>query len=122
MPSKNVIDCSSYPDIQELLVSAECAITDYSSCIFDYLLTYNPAFIYARDLDEFDEERGFYYPFSTTPLSVARNNDELVANIFAFDVDSYRQKVKNFIESKGCIDDGNSSKRVVELIKESMQM
>ena len=117
MPSENVIDCSHYPDIQELLVSAECAITDYSSCIFDYLLTYKPAFVYARDLEEFDEERGFYYPFSATPLSVAKNNDELINNITNFDEKTYKQSVKSFLEGKGCIDDGNAAKRVVELIQ-----
>lgn len=120
MPSENVIDCSYYPDIQELLVSAECAITDYSSCIFDYLLTMQPAFIYARDLEEFDEERGFYYPFSSTPFTVARTNEELINNIHNFEWDKYKQNVKTFLESKGCIDDGNASKRVVELIQECM--
>lgn len=117
MPSDNIIDCSKYPDIQELLVSADCAITDYSSCIFDYLLSGKPAFIYARDLAEFDEERGFYYPFSETPMSVAQTDNELAENIKSFDCISYKHKVNEFLKGKGCIDDGQASKRVAELIK-----
>lgn len=120
MPSENVIDCSYYPDIQDLLVSAECAITDYSSCIFDYLLTYKPAFIYARDLEEFDEERGFYYPFSSTPFSVAKTNEDLINNIHAFDRDKYKRDVKTFLKDKGCIDDGKSAKRIADFIQKCM--
>jgi CDP-glycerol glycerophosphotransferase len=42
-----IINASQYPDMQELLASADCVISDYSSCIFDYLLCKKPAFIYS---------------------------------------------------------------------------
>lgn len=119
--SENIIDCSNYPDIQELLVSADVAITDYSSCIFDYLLSSKPAFIYAVDIDEFDEERGFYYPFSSTPLSVAKNDDELCENILNFDMDKFKNKNVEFLKDKGCIEDGHAAERVVDFIQELME-
>ena len=37
-----VVDVSCYPDIQELMVFTDAMITDYSSCIFDFILTYKP--------------------------------------------------------------------------------
>ena len=43
-------------DVQELLAAADVMISDYSSCIFDYLLAKKPAFIYATDIDEYEGE------------------------------------------------------------------
>ena len=44
---KNV---SPFPDVQELLAAADCLITDYSSIIYEFMLTKRPAFIFATDL------------------------------------------------------------------------
>ena len=113
----NVTDVTFYPDIQELLVSTDIAITDYSSCIFDFMLTKRPAFIYANDIEKYNNERGFYYPLTETPFPIARNNDELIENIKNFDFADYQNKINNFLKEKGCIDDGLASERVVKLIE-----
>lgn len=118
---KNVIDVSWYPDIQELLVSADCMITDYSSCIFDFMLSRKPAFIYATDIEDYNSERGFYYPLKSTPFPIAKNNEELIKNIENFDNDKYQTNVEEFLKEKGCIDDGHASERVVNLIKELIE-
>ena len=118
--SKYLFDLSSYDDVQELLASCDAAITDYSSCIFDFVLTKRPAFIYAPDIEKYDKERGFYYSIYDTPFLVAKNNDELMINIKNFDNDIYLKKVEDFLLEKGCIDDGNASKRAVELIENLM--
>ncbi len=119
IPKNNasIIDVTQYPDIQELLASADIAITDYSSCIFDFMLTKKPGFIYATDIEEYNTERGFYYPLEETPFPIARNNEELIQNILNFDNEKYQQKVEKFLKDKGCIEDGHASERVVELIK-----
>ena len=117
----NVIDGTFYPDIQELLVSADCAISDYSSCIFDFMLSRKPAFIFATDIEKFNTSRGFYYPLETTPFPIAANNNELINNIKTFDFESYKNRVENFIKDKGCIEDGNASKRTADLIEEIME-
>ena len=118
---ERVIDATFYPDIQELLISADAAITDYSSCIFDFLFTKRPGFIFATDIDTFDQERGFYYPLSETPFPVATNNDEICNNIQNFELEPYQQKVDEFIKGKGCIDDGHASERVVDSIEKTMK-
>ena len=115
-----IFDGTTYPDIQELLATSDIAITDYSSCIFDFMLSRKPAFIYASDIANFDSERGFYYPLTATPFPVAENNKELGENIMKFDYEEYKQKVEEFLKEKGCIEDGRASERVVELIKEKM--
>lgn len=113
----NVVDVSDYPDIQELLISADIMITDYSSCIFDFMLAGKPAFIYATDIEQYNTERGFYYPLETTPFPIAQNNDELIENIHNFKIEEYKNKLELFLKDKGCIEDGNAAKRVVDLIE-----
>lgn len=114
---KDIIDVSLYPDIQELLYIADIAITDYSSCIFDFMLSKKPGFIFATDIEKYDNERGFYYPLEETPFPIARNTDELIKNIENFDREKYEKEVEDFIKSKGCMEDGHASERVVDLIE-----
>lgn len=116
--SETVIDASFYPDIQELLLASDIAITDYSSCIFDFMLARRPGFIFATDIKDFNTERGFYYPLENTPFPIATNNSELVNNILNFDDIKYQQDVNKFLEDKGCMEDGYASKRVVDLIEQ----
>lgn len=114
----NIVNASSYSDIQELLVSSDIAITDYSSCIFDFMLSRKPAFIFATDIEKFNNERGFYYPLESTPFPIAKNNEELIQNILDFDNEKYKREVEEFLTDKGCVEDGNATERVVDLIKE----
>ena len=117
---KNSINATSYSDIQELLLAADCMITDYSSCIFDFMLSKKPAFIFAVDKDKYSSERGLYYPLEATPFPVAINNQKLIENIKYFDNNSYIEKVNKFFEEKGCVEDGHASQRVVNLIEKTI--
>ncbi|MDR0942395.1 MAG: CDP-glycerol glycerophosphotransferase family protein [Holosporales bacterium] len=116
----DIIDVSLYPDIQELLVTADICVTDYSSCIFDFMLSEKPGFIFASDIEQYNNERGFYYPLEDTPFPIATTTDELIENIKNFNLEEYKIKVREFIKSKGCIDDGHASERVVDLIEKLM--
>ena len=118
--SDNVIDGTFYPDIQELLVASDIAITDYSSCIFDFMLSYKPGFIFATDIEKFNNDRGFYYKLEETPFPIAKNNDELETNILNFDIEKYKAEVRAFIDGKGCIEDGKAASRTVDLIETIM--
>lgn len=113
----NVVNASEFPDMQELMLAADVAITDYSSWIFDYLLSGRPGFLLATDLRKFDQKRGFYYSLSETPFPVAESESELVRNIAAFNEADYRAKVAAFLKGKGCVEDGHASERVCDLIE-----
>ena len=114
----NVVRASEYDDMQELMVVADIGITDYSSWICDFLLTKKPGFIFATDLELYNNERGLYYPLESTPFPVAKNNAELMCNIEDFDNELYLGKVNDFIQRMGCIEDGHACERVVKEIKE----
>jgi CDP-glycerol glycerophosphotransferase len=113
---ENTIIASDYPDIQELLLAVDAGITDYSSWIFDFMLTRKMAFIFAPDLSDYDAERGFFYPLETTPFPVAYDMDSLINNIEKIDLHEYAKQISSFLDGKGCIEDGKATQRVVDLI------
>ncbi len=122
IPTSNIINATLYPDIQELLISADIGITDYSSWIFDFMLSKKPAFIYAEDIETYNTERGFYYSLERTPFLVAKNNEELINNIETFDYEKYKINVENFLKEKGCIEDGHASEKIVKLIDNAINI
>lgn len=118
---ENILDVTNYPDIQELITISDVAITDYSSWIYDFVLTGRPGFIYAPDIYHYVTERGFYYPLEHTPFPISKNNFELIEQVLNFDSENYNSKVKAFIEDKGCTEDGRASERTVNKIIELME-
>lgn len=112
----NYTNASNYPDAQELLAVADLLITDYSSIMFDFMLTHRPCFIYAKDIEEYEKMNGFYYPLDSTPFPIARNEEELIQNIKSFDNLKYQNDIKVFLNDKGSIDDGKASERIANLI------
>lgn len=113
---EDIVDASTYFDIQELMAAVDIGITDYSSWIFDFCLTNRPAFIYAKDINKYVNSRGFYYPLSETPFSIADSDDILCSNILDFDEQEYHNKVKQFLNDKQCYEVGNASERLVQFI------
>lgn len=111
-------DASLYPDMQELLVAADAGVTDYSSWAYDFILNCRPLFIYASDLEAYDQARGFYYPLESTPFFVARDNDELERGVESFDETAYAGGVARFLQEKGCYEDGQASVRAADKILE----
>ena len=107
--------------MQELLVAADALITDYSSCIYDFLLTRRPGFIYAPDRKKYEAGRGLCYPLSETPFPVAETNEQLIQAIRSFDEVAYRTRVEEFLRGKGSIDDGRASARVADLIESILE-
>ena len=116
---KNVINATSYNDMQELLCASDIGITDYSSWMCDFVLTKRPGFLFATDIKEYmNDERGFYYPLSSTPFGLAESNEELYNKIINFDEKKYLKDVDKFLDKLGCYEKGNASKRVVKKIQE----
>ena len=110
-----VIDITDYVDMQEIITIADLAISDYSSWIYDFVLTDRPGFIYATDIDDYtSRERGLAFPLEITPFPIAKNNDEMIKNIENFDKDRYEVNRKQFVEDRGSVEDGKASLRVVD--------
>lgn len=117
----SIINVSYYADLQEILAVADACISDYSSCIFDFLHTGRPAFIYASDHASFERSRGLYYSLTQTPFPIAENNQQMSENIRLFDSEAYHAKVSRFLKGKGSVDDGHAAERFVNFIQTILQ-
>ena len=121
--SEKIINATHYPDLQELLVSVDFMITDYSSCIFDYAISKKPAMIYASDIEEYNKrERDFAIKLEDTPFPIATNSIELKNIIKNYDIKKYEKKLENFYNNIGLKETGKSCEKIAEIIKEIIDM
>lgn len=112
----DVLDASDYSDINELILASEWVISDYSSCMFDALEAGKRVALYASDVAEYVNERGFYFTFEELPFHLSETNDDLIDFLMRFDADEYRERGARFLERCGVLDDGNAAGRVVEYL------
>lgn len=116
--SENIYNASSYDDMQELLVSTDILITDYSSSMFEFSLRKSPCFLYVPDVKEYMKDRNFYFTLNELPFSIGEDNSKLIEAILNFDEHTYIDKLDKFFKLQGVVDDGFASERVVKKIKD----
>ena len=109
-------NATDYPDMQDLLLSADVLLTDYSSCMWDFSLMHKPCFLYARDISEYRGERDFYTPIEDWPFPLASDNAELARVIGAFDETAYRTAVRAHHAALGATETGTATAQCVERI------
>lgn len=113
----SVINATPYGEVNELTVSSDLVITDYSSCMFDALEAGKRVLLYASDMEQYLKEREFYFDLRELPFLLAENNDELEEIITSrFDEAVYAKKTAAFRERLGFCNSANSSKKVVSYI------
>ena len=104
--------------IEDLLMVADICVTDYSSVVFEYALMEKPMIFFAYDLEEYYDERGFYYPYkSFVPGPIVKTTKELVdyiEKIEEFDMERIRVFRQKYMS--GC--DGHSTERILENVLE----
>ena len=116
-PDANIVNCTKYPDMQELLYASDIVITDYSSLMWDFSLTMRPCMIFAPDIEEYERDRGFYTPVSKWPFPIAKSNEELIENIRSFSLAEYQKRVREHYEDMRSYENGTACQRAVELIE-----
>ena len=113
-----VRDVTDQMEIDELLMVSDVCMTDYSSLVFEFALFERPLLFYAPDLDEYNDWRGFYYPYEEiTPGPVVRRTEEIADYLLHLSGRFDRQQVSAFRSRfmEGC--DGHASDRVVALVR-----
>ena len=114
--TNNIVNASYYPDMQELLAVADIVVSDYSSLMFDFALSFKPCFQFATDIEDYKKDRNFYFDIEALPFNLSKSNDELENSILNFDEDKYKVKLGEFYDSVGMIKDGDSSEKCAELV------
>ncbi len=112
-----------FGDPYPVLKVTDILITDYSSIYFDFLHTLKPIIFTPFDLEDYKEERGFYYDYEdVTPGPKAYSWEEVMNNIEIYlnnsDKDlEFRKKIHNQFNK---YHDGNNCSRVTEKILETL--
>ncbi len=111
-----ITNVTSYPDMQELLLAADVLITDYSSCMWDYSLTYKPVFLYLKDIDMYEQYPGFYHSPLDYPFPHGMNTRELCNAIIGFDEQKYTNELIEYHKKMDRYDDGHASEKAADRI------
>lgn len=121
LKNDDIIDAFDYPDVMGLVKECDVLISDYSSIICDFALTYKPIFIYANDYDTFILTSKLYHDYSKLPFGLSKNFNELEKCIINFDHDVYKHELKVWLESVGCIEDGKAGKKISSVIRQFIE-
>lgn len=116
----HIIDMCKYPNMHDLIAASDIVITDYSSSMFEAMLIDKKVVIYASDIDEYSDDRGFYFEFSELPFPLTKNTKELIKCINSdklYDKKKYTD-FKNMINLTKKL---NSSKVVADIIIKKTQ-
>ena len=116
MHDESVLDLTDYEDMQELLLAADAMINDFSSSLWDYMLTGKPCFMFAVDLEHYIATTEVYTPVSEWPYPQAVNNDQLEKNILEFNEAKYAEDCRHHYEALGGCETGEATKLVSQRI------
>lgn len=117
--SSSVIDVTTHPDINQLMLAADLLITDYSSLMFDFCVTGRPIYFLVPDLDLYrDTTRGFYVDLEEiAPGPVCRTQEDLDRAI-GWGQEWYEERFgttyRSFVSTFAPLDDGEAAVRVVD--------
>lgn len=112
---ENIIDATTYPDINELLTATDILVTDYSSVIYEAALLKIPMLFFAFDLDNYNGDRGFYEPYEEiVPGKIVKTLKGLMDAIENDDCEA--EKLEGFLTKNFTYTDGHSTDRVIDLL------
>ncbi|MFJ7848257.1 CDP-glycerol glycerophosphotransferase family protein [Peribacillus sp. NPDC097224] len=101
--------------VNELLVSTDLLITDYSSIPFEFSILQKPMIFFAYDLQEYEEERGFWEDYeSSMPGPIVTTTEELLEKVRT--ADYQLEKVEPFKQKWNQYSNGDSSRNLVDFL------
>ena len=112
-----VVDVTTYPEVNDLILAADVAVLDYSSMRFDFALTGRPMVFLVPDLDDYGSRtRGFLWDFGeTAPGPWVRDTAGVVAELRDLDglAQQWAEPLAEFNARYNSLQDGHASERVV---------
>jgi CDP-glycerol glycerophosphotransferase len=117
---EGVVDVTGYPDITDLMRLADVLMTDYSSVMFDFVVTGRPMVFFVPDIGDYGRRvRGFYFDIQDRPPgpvvstiegaveAVRTAGEPATVRRWSTDYEAWRARFAPF-------DDGAASARVVD--------
>jgi len=114
---QRILDASSYPDVQELMIACDILITDYSSTVYEFAVLKKPSYIYASDLEEYQQMRGLNDFYFDMPYPICQTNEALLQELAKYTPESGVAAAKAFLIQFGGVDKGDAAQQVVDRLK-----
>ena len=115
----NIIDVTTHPDINDLILASDCAVLDYSSLRFDYVLVDKPMIFLVPDLEKYDAVRGGVIPYAPTAPGPQVTTTREVAALVR-DLDGLARRTASaratFRREYADLEDGHASARLVDAV------
>lgn len=119
--SGKFISATEYPDMQELMATADILVTDYSGSMFEFMITGKPVFLLTKDFKEYlAKERELYFPIEELPFPTAQDEPELCKCIVEFDAGRYQQDCRSFMKRIDMKEDGCGARVLADIILEKI--
>jgi len=115
------VNGNTHDDMAEYLACTDVLITDISSCMFDFMTTNKPIFLFFPDILHYETiERGFYFPIEDLPFQLADDFPKLIDNIKSFDLEEYQKGIFHLMKKLEIRDPAGSSMKIAEIILQNM--
>jgi CDP-glycerol glycerophosphotransferase len=115
--STRMVDVTTYPEINDLILASDVAVLDYSSLRFDVAVTGKPMVFLVPDLrDRTAQARGFLYDFArSAPGPLLDSTDEVVAALSDLPrlEQQWQSRLAQFNGYYNRLADGRAAQRVV---------
>lgn len=115
-----VVDMSSYPDNNDLMIASDILVSDYSGILTEFGIQNKPMFCYAYDYDDYVKTRGLYFDVREDLPGGYMNEDELLNYIKYGDREEIMNKVKIF-RNKYIQVYGHSTETSLDIIYENIK-
>ena len=117
MSSKGIMNMN-HEDTHALFTVSDYLISDYSSIVFDYMILEKPILFYVPDYQEYMEYLGVFVDINELRLPICQNIQDIVKTIQndSFEKENMTLLKRQFFD----IQDGKSSKRVAQFIKDKI--
>lgn len=109
---ENVIDCTHYSELVDLMKISDILISDYSSLILDFALLNKPIILFQYDYYSYTTERGVYFDFEDYLPSHQIIDREM--DLYSIDWDRLSGENDKLIQKFYPLEDGKSTERIVE--------
>lgn len=115
--SEKVKNISDYDEMQDLLAAVDILVTDYSSSMFDFMLSSRKTVLFVPDWKMYSRyERDLNFKLDELPFPAAFDNEELIEKICDFDWEQYKTKLKDFSDKIGSFEQGTATENLVNYL------
>lgn len=112
-----IINASSYPEMQDILLVSDIVVSDYSSLVGDYVLLNRPVILYVPDLEEYKSGRGLYFDIEQSPFVYATNEEDLFKKVLDVPSMNVIQNCKDILDFYGHVcENGTASEQACKWI------